>query len=173
MLLVGVVPAMAAFKDIKVDLVSLLEETEKGDGTAISYGVAVAEDGSVSRVAADDASAVATVSGKFHSAEHGLTNFSAKLTVDGPVKIGMGTCAWGGDVTVKNGEGTEVAKKFNTNDGTCWHNSKSVIYTYYSGESATLTIAGGSYTPYFSVEAVSLEDIPNDIDVSFAFITVR
>ena len=168
MLLVGVVPAMAAFKDIKVDIVSLLEETEKEAGVGVSYGVAVAEDGSVSRVAADDASAVATVSGKFHSKEHGLTNFSAKLTVDGPVKIGMGTCAWGGDVTVKNEEGTEVAKKFNTNDGTCWHDKKHVIYTYYSGESATLTIAGGSYTPYFSVETIALEDIPKDIDVSFA-----
>lgn len=158
---------MATFKDIKVDFTNGQVLTSE-ESSVITVGIVVNDDGSITRVTSDDATANAIISGKFHSNEHGLGNFSATVAVDGPVKIGMGTCAWGGDVTVKNAEGTEVAKKFNTNDGTCWHNSKNVIYTYYSGEAATLTIAGGSYTPYFSVEAVSLEDIPNDIEVSFA-----
>jgi hypothetical protein len=167
LLLIGVIPAMAAFKDIKVDFTNGQVLTS-GESSLITVGIVVNDDGSITRVTSDDVTANAIITGKFHSNEHGLGNFSATVAVDGPVKIGMGTCAWGGDVTVKNAEGTEVAKKFNTNDGTCWHNSKNVIYTYYNGEAATLTITGGSYTPFFSVEAIDASEIPSDINVTYA-----
>ena len=159
--------APSTWRDIKADFTNGAIITSE-ETSVVTVGLSVAEDGTVSRVAADDANANAVVSGKFHSNEHGLGNFSATVKVEGPVKIGMGTCNWGGNVTVKDEKGQEVALAFNTNDGTCWHNEKHVIYTYYKGEAATLTIAGGSYTPYFSVEKVALEDIPSNMKVTYS-----
>lgn len=159
--------APSTWRDIKADFTNGAIITSE-ETSVVTVGLSVAEDGTVSRVAADDANANAVVSGKYHSNEHGLGNFSATVKVEGPVKIGMGTCAWGGNVTVKDENGQEVALAFNTNDGTCWHNEKHVVYTYYKGEAATLTIAGGNYTPYFSVEKVALEDIPSNMKVTYA-----
>ena len=159
--------APSTWRDIKADFTNGAIITSE-ETSVVTVGLSVAEDGTVSRVAADAANANAVVSGKYHSNEHGLGNFSATVKVEGPVKIGMGTCAWGGNVTVKNEKGEEVALAFNTNDGTCWHNEKHVIYTYYKGEAATLTIAGGNYTPYFSVEKVALEDIPSNMKVTYS-----
>ena len=160
-------PEAPVWRDIKADFTNGAIITSE-ETNVISVGLSVAEDGTVSRVAADAANANAVVSGKFHSNDHGLGNFSATVKVEGPVKIGMGTCAWGGDVTVKNENGETVANTFNTNDGTCWHGTKNVVYTYYKGEAATLTIAGGNYTPYFSVEKVALEDIPTVMKVEYS-----
>ena len=159
-------PVEVVWKDIKIDFtngqVITSEETE-----ITTIGVAIADDGTVSRVAGDDAMANIVVSGKFHSNEHGLGNFSATVKVEGPVKIGMGTCAWGGDVTIKN-EAGETVGTFNTNNGACFHNNKAenIAYGYYNGEATTLTISGGSYTPYFSVE--KLEEVLTEATVTFA-----
>ncbi|MBR6591521.1 MAG: hypothetical protein IKK81_02715 [Prevotella sp.] len=164
------VKGSAAFVDIKVDFTNnkILTEAETN---IISVGIKMNEDGTATRVAADDASANAVVTGKWHSTQHGLANFSATVKVDGPVKIGMGSCAWGGTVKVTNQAGEDVANSFNTNNGACWATKdgagKNVIYTYYKGDATTLTIAGGSYTPYLSVEKVELEDIPCTMKVSF------
>ena len=67
----------------------------------------------------------------------------------------MGTCAWGGDVTIKDAGGNVVGS-FNTNNGTCYHQNKTdnIASTIYKGEATTLTISGGNYTPYIAVEAV-------------------
>ena len=155
--LAGVLPVMAQFKDVKIDFTNDKVMTS-ADADITTIGIAVADDGTVTRVAADDATANLTVTGKYHSAQHGLANFSATIAVDGPVKIGMGSCAWGGDVTIKNAAG-ETCGTFNTNNGACWSTANgaetNVIYGYYNGEATTLTISGGSYTPYFSVEAVT------------------
>ena len=159
-------PVEVVWRDIKIDFtngqVITSEETE-----ITTIGVAIADDGTVSRVAGDDAMANIVVSGKFHSNEHGLGNFSATVKVEGPVKIGMGTCAWGGDVTIKN-EAGETVGTFNTNNGACFHNNKAenIAYGYYNGEATTLTISGGSYTPYFSVE--KLEEVLTEATVTFA-----
>jgi len=164
------VKGSAAFVDIKVDFTNnkILTEAETN---IISVGIKMNEDGTATRVAADDASANAVVTGKWHSTQHGLANFSATVKVDGPVKIGMGSCKWGGTVRVTNQAGEDVANSFNTNNGACWATNdgagKNVIYTYYKGDATTLTIAGGSYTPYLSVEKVELKDIPSTMKVSF------
>ena len=64
----------ANFKDFSVivnnQTGTLLTDEELVQGTDVSFGVAVDDAGNVTRVAADDASAVATVSGKYHS-DHG------------------------------------------------------------------------------------------------------
>ncbi len=149
--------AKADFRDIKVDLTNggLLTSEEQSAQSSVTFGVAVAEDGTVSRVAADAADANAVITCKFHSSDHGMQNFSATVPVTGPVKITFGSCAWGGNVSVKNAAGTEVAS-MNTNNGACYHNdkTKNVVSCRYNGtEATTLTISGGSYVPYFAVEA--------------------
>ena len=172
MLMVSILAtAQGSFKDFKVDMTNgnLLTETEIADKTNVSLGIAVADDGTVSRVAADAADAVAVLNGKFHSNEHGWSNFSSTVKVDGPVKISMGTCAWGGDVTIKNAEG-EVVGTFNSNTGACYHQNKeaNIAFTYYKGGATTLTISGGNYTPYFAVEAADPSDIPSDVVITYS-----
>ncbi len=159
-------PVTIAWKDIKIDFTDgQMITAEETDVTTI--GVAVADDGTATRVASDDASANIVVSGKFHSNEHGLGNFSATVKVEGPVKIGMGTCAWGGDVIIKNQAG-ETVGTFNSNNGTCYHGNKAenIVYGYYNGEATTLTISGGNYTPCFSVEKIT--EVLTEATVTFA-----
>lgn len=87
------------------------------------------------------------------------------------MKITFGTCAWGGDVTVKNTAGETVAT-FNTNTGACYHQdkTKNVVSAYYKGADATtLTIAGGSYVPYFAVEAANPSELAKEVTVGYAF----
>lgn len=164
--LLGVLPAMAQFKDIKIDFTDGRMITSE-ETSVTTIGVAIADDGTATRVAADETSANIIVSGKFHSNEHGLSNFSSTVKVEGPVKIGMGTCAWGGDVTIKNQAG-EVVGTFNTNNGTCFHGNKAenIVYGYYNGEATTLTISGGNYTPYFSVE--KMNEVLTEATVTFS-----
>ncbi len=159
--LLGMTQSASAFSDIKIDLTNgnLLNADELVQWQQLpNIGIAVAEDGTVSRVAADAANATAVLTGKWHSNEHGWANFKAIVPVEGAVKISMGTCAWGGDVTVKNEAGATVGT-FNTNTGACYHNDKAnnVVSVVYSGEATTLTIEGGNYTPYFAVEKTEAE----------------
>lgn len=172
LLCIGAIPASAAFKDIKIDLTNgnLLSEEEKTNGSSFSFGVAIGDDGSATRVAAGDAAANIVLNGKFHSNEHGWGNFSATVAVDGPVKVSMGSCAWGGDVTVKNAAGETVAT-FNTNNGKCYHQDKeaNIVSAYYKGsEATTLTISGGSYTPYIAVEKADPSEILEEATVTFS-----
>ena len=156
-----------AFTDIKADF---RNGSFFADGESGTYGLAVGTDGTVTRVAADDASSVATITGKFHSNEHGLQNFSAVVPVEGAVKITFGTCAWGGNVTVKDATGATVTT-FNTNNGACYHNNttENVVSGYYKvNEATTLTISGGSYVPYFAVEAVDPSTLVEETTVTFS-----
>jgi hypothetical protein len=81
-----------AFTDIKADFTNgsffTAEET-----SVTTAGLKMNADGTFTRVAADAADANAVITGKFHSNEHGISNFSATVKVDGPVKVSMGTCA--------------------------------------------------------------------------------
>ncbi|MDE6684533.1 MAG: hypothetical protein K2J94_05065, partial [Duncaniella sp.] len=169
--LLGYSSAYAAFRDIRVDLTdgNLLTQEEIDSKSSTTFGVAVA-DGTASRVAADDASAAIVLTGKYHSNEHGWGNFSSTVSVDGPVRVSMGTCAWGGDVTVKNAAGETVAT-FNTNNGKCYHQDKenNIASAIYKGDATTLTISGGSYTPYIAVEAVDPSTLVEDADVTFGY----
>lgn len=146
------------------------EMTKVGDNyPQTSFGIKMVE-GAATRVEADDVTANAVISACYHSKEHGLSNFSATVKVEGPVKITFGTCAWGGNVIVKNSEGVEVVPAFSTNTGACYHQNKTanVISAYYAGETTTLTISGGAYVPYFSVVAIDPSEIANEATLTFA-----
>ena len=158
----------SGFTDIKADFTNGSFFTA-AETSATTAGLKMNADGTFTRVAADAEDANAVITGKFHSNEHGISNFSATVKVEGTVKITFGTCAWGGDVTVTNAEGATVAK-FNTNTGACYHNNKTenVISGYYKQDVATtLTISGGSYVPYFAVEKVDPKDVPSDVKIIY------
>ncbi len=154
--LVGAVSARAEFRDFAAILNNgsgtLLTSDEQVQGTAVNFGVAVAEDGTVSRVAADAADAVAVISGKYHG-EHGLTNFAATLPVEGSVEVVLGQCSYGGDVTITDTEGSIVAT-FTTKITGCYKNDASNLASVVCEVEAptTLTISGGNYVPYFAVK---------------------
>ena len=155
--------AAADFKDFSVIVNNqdgtLLTSDEQVQGTAVNFGVAVAADGTVSRVAADDASAVATVSGKYHS-DHGCTNLKVVVPNATNVKITVGQCTYSAKaIKVTNAAGEEVATKTPSNPA-CWKNDRgNVDVLYYTGEATTLTITGMDYCPYVAVKALSEDEI--------------
>ncbi len=149
----------ADFTDFKLVLAKgyegclVTDEEFKTQYTVVEFGYVVNSDGTVSRVAKDDPTSMGTITGKSHS-EHGITNFEMTVKVDGGVKIGMGTCNWGGDVKIND------ATAFSTNAaGKCWHQDQvnNIAYGHYTGEAGTITIKGGSYTAFVSVEAESVK----------------
>ena len=165
------VSGQKSWQDIKIDLTNgnLLTETEISNQSLNTFGVSIDAEDVATRVQADDPTANIVLTGKYHSNEHGWGNFSSTVAVQGPVKISMGTCNWGGDVTVKNAAGETVAT-FNTNNGTCYHNDKAnnIAFGYYKGtEATTLTISGGNYTPYIAIEAVDPSELVSDIKVTY------
>lgn len=153
----------ADFKDFSVIVNNqdgtLLTAEEQSQGTAVEFGVAVAADGKVSRVAANDASAVATVSGKYHS-DHGCTALKVVVPNATNVKITVGQCTYSSSaIKVTNANGEEVATKTPSSPA-CWKNDRNnVDVLYYTGEATTLTITGMSYCPYVAVSAMTEEEI--------------
>ncbi|MDE6151390.1 MAG: hypothetical protein K2G12_05320, partial [Prevotella sp.] len=168
--LAGTVTSWADFKDFSVqvnnqDGTLLTSEEIATQGTAFEFGVAVGGDGTVSRVAADDASSVATVSGKYHS-DHGSTGLKVVVPVDGTVKITVGQCTYSANaIKVTNSAGTEVVTK--TPAAACWKNDHAnITELYYTGEATTLTITGMGYCPYVAVEKI--EAVINKYNIAYS-----
>lgn len=116
-----------------------------------------------------DPNAAAKFTGfKYHTPEHGMNPGTVEVYVPGPVKITYGTCAWGGDVTVKNG--SETVGTMNVNNGACYHSDKTnnVVSMYYNGEATTLTLSGGGYVPYLAVKTVDASEIPSESTITFS-----
>ncbi|MBR2230885.1 MAG: Ig-like domain-containing protein [Prevotella sp.] len=149
----------AEFKDFEVIVNNqegtMLTSNELVQGTSVEFGVAVASDGTVSRVAAGDATSVATISGNYHS-DHGLTGMKVVVPVDGNVTIIVGQCTYSGsEIKVTNSAGTTVVSKTPTT--ACWKNDhNNVTELTYAGEPTTLTISGMSYCPYIAVKALDV-----------------
>ena len=168
LLMMGTTMSWAEFQNFSAVLNNqegtLLTTEEQVQGTALDFGVAV-NNGTTVRVAKDDASAVATISGKYHS-DHGMTNLVVTVPVDGGVKIIVGQCTYSGsDIVVKNSEGQVVAQK--TPEKACWKNDrKNVTELYYNGEATTLTISGMGYCPYVAVEKSAY--VPTSYSISYS-----
>ena len=163
LLMLAMVGKAQQFKDFAVIVNNqegtLLTADEQSQGTAVNFGVAVADDGTTTRVAADDASAVATVSGKYHS-EHGCTELKVVVPNAGNVKITVGQCTFSSkEIKVTDVDGNAVASKTPNSPG-CWKNDRgNVDVLYYQGDATTLTITGMDYCPYVAVSALTEEDI--------------
>lgn len=161
--------AWAEFKDFSAILNNqegtLLNASEQTQGTAVSFGVAVDADGKSVRVAADDASAVATISGTYHN-DHGMTGLVVTVPVEGSVKIIVGQCTYyGSAIVVKNSDNQVVVQK--TPDKACWKSDHSnVTELYYTGEATTLTISGMDFCPYVAVEKSTY--VPTSYAISYS-----
>ena len=158
----------AGWVDIKANLTStdlIPEGAAQWDD--VSTGIAVAANGTLSRVAKDADNAVAVLNGKWHGAQYGWANFSATVKVEGCVKITLGQNNYGKEAIVKNSNGDIVAKIDNMVAGKVWSASNpneliSVGY-YRTNEPTTLTVEYGSYLGYFAVEAIDPADIPEEV----------
>ena len=163
LLMLAVVSKADGFKDFSVIVNNqdgtLLTADEQAQGTAINFGVAVADDGTVTRVAADAANAVATVSGNYHS-DHGCTSLKVVVPAASDVKITVGQCTYSSAaITVTDSQGNTVATKTPTSPA-CWKNDRSnVDVLYYQGEATTLTITGMQYCPYVAVTKLTEEEL--------------
>lgn len=161
-------PTGFTFRDFNTELYPLTQNDE--EGATVTFGLSVAEDGTVSRVAADAENTAAVVTGKTGN-DHGLQNFSATVPVEGAVKITMGTCSWGSEVTVKNAAGETVAT-FTTQKGEngtgCYGGNKfddeNIVSAKYVGDATTLAISGGGYVNFFAVEAIEA----SSVDVAYS-----
>lgn len=152
----GVLPAMAAFKDVSLNLVEspFLEASEKDENARVdvSLGLVVNEDGTVSRVAADDASADITLSGKWWNS-HGWNGVVAKVAVDGPVDITLGACQYGdGNVTVTDASGSEVL------NFVALQSCGTPVTETYTGGATTLTITCKGYYHAFAIKKSAAEE---------------
>ena len=164
LLMLAIVSRADDFKDFSVIVNNqegtlLTADETKAQGTEINFGVAVGDDGKVSRVAADDANAVATVSGKYHS-EHGCTALKVVVPKAANVKITVGQCTYSTKtITVTDANGKEVASKTPSGPA-CWKSDKkNVDVLYYVGDATTLTITGMDYCPFVAVNALTEDEI--------------
>ncbi len=160
--------AMAA--PVKFELIlnndagSIVAAEHQSQGTEFDYGLAVADDGTVTRVAPDAAEAVAHLTGSFYN-EHGSSNVVLTLPVDGPMLVTVGACSYGSHtVTLVDAEGNEST--FDT-QASCWKNDHSqVAKGYYKGGATTLTVKGTTYMPYLAVESV--DELPATVTVTYS-----
>ena len=166
-------PGEYVYRDFEFDpLGDLLTTDEKQQGAEISFGIVVAEDGTLTRVAADNQAANAVLSGTYHN-DHGWRNFKAVVPVPGSVQITMSTCSWGSDVNVTNANGAAVAT-FTTQKGEggsgCYGGGKAedanTVSEEYNGEATTLTISGGAYVNYFAIKKIEGSEEPVSQDVT-------
>ena len=138
---------------------TLLTADEQVQGTSVSFGVAVAEDGTVSRVAADDASAVAVISGKYHS-DHGMTSLECVVAVEGGVKVTFGNCTYSSrQATITDADGNVVSATITQN---CWKNDRAnVTEAYYAGGATTLTIKASVLSWQWRQASMCLRSTPS------------
>jgi hypothetical protein len=171
-------PAEWVYRDFEIDpLGDLLMEDEKEQGKDISFGVVIAEDGTQTRVAANNPAANVVLSGTYHN-DHGWRNFKAVVPVPGSVQITMSTCSWGSGVTVTDASGNTVAE-FTTQKGEggsgCYSGGKSAdentVSAEYKGGETTLTINGGGYVNYFAIKKIEdgEEPVAQDITATWNF----
>lgn len=173
----------AAFQDFEAIINNqtgtLLTAEEQVQNTAVNFGIAVDAEGKTTRVDTNDASAIATISGTYHS-EHGLTGMKLVTAVPGAVKILVGKCTYAGSkITVTNSDGLTVAEytpqgEQGSGDRVCWKNDhNNLMELIYTGEATTLTITGMQYCPFIAVkkiietEPVTLENEPATVTFPF------
>ena len=154
----------ADWQDIKADLTStalIPEGASQWDD--VSTGIAVAADGTLSRI--DKAGASIVFNGKWHGTQYGWAGFTASVPVQGTVKISYGNSNFGSEVIVTNSEGQQVAKLNNKANNT-WSASNPDLVTvayYRTNEPTTLNFSNCDYVGYFAVEAISPSDLPAEV----------
>jgi hypothetical protein len=174
------------WRDIKIDLTNnnLLTDGEAEPWQNVpEMGISVAENGALTRVAADAATAVAVLSGKYHSTDNGWA--TTKLVV--PVKAGNYKLSFGtnpngntdqitlsdltGNTTLIDAQGYRLQAGDNKKSPTySTANASVVTYYYIATEATTVTIENKNYSGYISIEATDdvIPDEPATSKVTFA-----
>ena len=99
-----------------------------------------------------------TFSGSFHDGQHGYSNASLVVPVDGTVKFQISGCRYGGTFDVKDADGN-VLVSLNQKDAGCYNYDNPGVLTYlYVGEATTLTFANIPYLSYFKAEATEVQE---------------
>lgn len=106
---------------------------------------------------------------KFHGDQYGIVPGTLSVKVNGPAKILVGNCNFGGDITVTDEAGNVVRgsnKADNTYDSA---HPERVTEIYYTGKQpTTLSIAGGAYVGYYAVKEIDESEIPAFYNVEVA-----
>ena len=167
--MLGMTQSAAAFTDFAVQLTN----ADVFDTNNTKFGVKVAADGTYAATAFDDATANFTVNSvRFNDAQHGWVNCEFKVPVEGPVKIELGDCQYGGQHgTITDAAGNQTEIKANATKA-CWNANAphdKVVVAYYAGTApTTLTIYYEGYCPFIGVSAINLSDIPSEATLTFA-----
>jgi len=162
LLMLTMVGKAGSFKDFAIIINNqegtILKEKELVKDTVISFGVAVAND-STYRVAADDSSAVAIISGKYQG-EHGLSNLQVVIPNASNIKILVGQCKNStSNIILKDSVGNQMAALTPKNP-TCWKDDHSKVNEInFLGDPTTLTISGMEYCPYIAARVLTAEEI--------------
>ena len=159
-----------SWHDFEIDLntcgLITAEEMPSENQPSLSFGIAVGEDGTLTRVAADDPTATVVFNNfKYHS-DHGFNPGTVTLSVPGNTRITYGCCTYGSDVTVTDATGNATVIP---QIAACYKNgAENVASGLYVGEATTLTITGGSYTRYYKFEKVDevIQEFTYTYDIS-------
>lgn len=159
-----------SWHDFEIDLntcgLITAEEMPSENQPSLSFGIAVGEDGTLTRVAADDPTATVVFNNfKYHS-DHGFNPGTVTLSVPGNTRITYGCCTYGSDVTVTDATGNATVIP---QIAACYKNgAENVASGLYVGEATTLTITGGSYTRYYKFEKVdeAIQEFTYTYDIS-------
>lgn len=163
LLLIGLIPVNAeAWTQFSLNLAncSLLTTAEMTQGTALNFGVKIADDGTLSRVEATATDADIILTGTYHDSQHGWTGMTAKTKTDSGINIGLGNCTYGSHTaTITDGTNTTSV----TTTAECWASgtpTEKVTYQkFLPTAGSTTTITGAGYTPYISIEKVAASNI--------------
>lgn len=159
-----------SWHDFEIDLntcgLITAEEMPSENQPSLSFGIAVGEDGTLTRVAADDPTATVVFNNfKYHN-DHGFNPGTVTLSVPGNTRITYGCCTYGSDVTVTDATGNATVIP---QIAACYKNgTENVASGLYVGEATTLTITGGSYTRYYKFEKVDevIQEFTYTYDIS-------
>lgn len=157
--------ANVVFRDFELDVRQKrdygLTEAEAVKGQAVDFGVLVAENGALTRVA-ETANVNVRVQGTYESTVLGLKGATFTVPVQGKVKFSIGKTGTDsgtfGNVVVKDAAGNTVAT-LSTKGGKWSSNKKNIVYGYYTGPSTTLTFSTPAYVPYIRVEKVEVAEL--------------
>ncbi len=150
-----------SFKDFAIIINNqegtILKEEELVEDTLLNFGIA--KDSTVHRVASDDPTAIAIVSGKYQG-EHGFSELKVVIPNASNIRITIGQCENSkSSIILKDDEGNEKASIVPKNPA-CWKDDPThVDVVNFLGDSTTLTLSGMDYCPYIAVRALTAEEI--------------
>ena len=154
----------AGFRDIKVNLTDASwADKVNSSGAASTIYITVAADGTIGTTENAE-EAAATLTGYWHGTTYGWQQFRASVPVEGCVKITYGMNDYGGEVTVTDATGAEVATLDNKDATGKWSannpDQRIAVAYYRTNQPTTLNFSQCPFVGYFAVEAIDEADLP-------------